>query len=298
MQPKLPLRIDATQPEKLKAALPQPLILSSQLAGWRGIGLAYHCQSNYELPETCPAQHIISIYTRNFCANLMLNGRWQRLSYARNEVGIFPADQISPAVQFMGELGFIHIYLDPTLLTKVAHEFVDSNRLEIVQQLQTHDPLIEQLGFTLKQELECSESDSYLYAESTANLLAVHLLKRYSIRKVRFPNYSGGLPKARLREITTYIHIHLDQMLSLAELAAVVGMSPHYFATLFKQSTGLAPHQYITECRIQRAKQLLTQADLSILQVSFAVGFQSQSHFAKVFRKHTGVTPQGYRQAL
>ncbi|MEC4819462.1 MAG: AraC family transcriptional regulator, partial [Scytonema sp. PMC 1069.18] len=94
------------------------------------------------------------------------------------------------------------------------------------------------------------------------------------------------------------IHNHLDENLTLAELAAIVQMSPHYFASLFKQSTGLAPHQYLTQCRIERAKRLLLHRNLTIVEICHTVGFQNQSHFTKVFRQHTGTTPKAYRDAL
>lgn len=99
-----------------------------------------------------------------------------------------------------------------------------------------------------------------MYIESAVNLLAVHLLKRYSTRKFIIREYTGGLPKHKLKEAIAYINENLDQNLSLTEIAAIAQISPDYFASLFKQSMGIAPHQYITKCRVERAKYLL--ADL------------------------------------
>ncbi|MBW4684511.1 MAG: AraC family transcriptional regulator [Komarekiella atlantica HA4396-MV6] len=297
MQTQQAFRINAAQPDKLKQFLPKPLIISTPVAGWNGFYFAYHRQSNYKLPETSPFQHIVTIYSREFQAKLKINGHWQSKSYTTTDVGIFPAHQISPAVQFEQDLGFIHIGIEPAIITRVAYESVDADTVEIVQQLQAHDPLIQQIGLTLKQEIETSGFDSYLYLESAANMLVVHLLKRYSTHKSIIREYTGGLPKHKLKEAIAYINDNLEQNLSLAEIAAIVQMSPHYFASLFKQSTGIAPHQYVTKCRIEKAKYLLTQ-ELSVMQVSQLVGFQSQSHFAKVFRKYIGVTPQAFKKAL
>lgn len=93
--------------------------------------------------------------------------------------------------------------------------------------------------------------------ETIANLLAVHLLQHYSAQKPTIKHYTGGLPKYKLQQVMDYINAHLEQPLGLAELAEVVQMSPGYFSRLFKQSTGLAPHQYLIQCRVKRAKQLL-----------------------------------------
>ena len=286
------LHLDVNSPEQFQPLLPQPLLLFSQMA-WAGIHLSYHCQSPYAIPETCPAQHTINIYTNPFLARVKINDRWQRKACAIGDIGIFPAQQVAPAAEFEQELGIIHLYLEPRILTAVG-ESINTDRVEIIQQLQTQDLLIQQLGLSLKR-LEMGAADSRLYAESVATLLAVHLLKRYSVQPPVIREYTGGLPSQKLRTAIAYINDNLEQNISLTEIATAVQMSSHYFATLFKQSVGVAPHQYLTQCRIERAKQLLQKQTLSVLQVSHLVGFQSQSHFAKVFRKHVGTTPKLYQ---
>jgi YesN/AraC family two-component response regulator len=131
-----------------------------------------------------------------------------------------------------------------------AHETLNINQLEIVPQIFGRDPLIYQIGLELKKELEFARDDSHLYAESMATALAVHLMKRYAVQTSAIKTYSGGLSSYKLKTAIAYINEHLHQNLSLAEIAAVVQMSPHYFSSLFKQSTGLAPYQYVTQCRI------------------------------------------------
>ncbi len=296
MPAKEPLRISAAQTDSLKPLLPKPLILSSQKAGWDNFYLTYHCQLPFQIPETCPSQHTINIYTNPFQAKVKINNRWQSKFCAMGDVGIFPAQQVAPAAEFEQELGIIHLYLEPIILVQAAYESVNTDRVEIVQQLQTHDLLIQQVGLSLKRELEIGVGSSHLYAESVATMLAVHLLKRYCVHQPVIREYASGLPSHKLKTAIAYINDNLEQNISLTEIATTVHMSPHYFATLFKQSTGVAPHQYLTQCRIERAKHYLAK-NLSITQVSQIVGYQSQSHFAKVFRKHVGITPKLYQQS-
>lgn len=229
---------------------------------------------------------------------MKVNGQWLTKSYTIGDVGIFPAHQVSPAVQFDRALGFIHLCLEPAIFTRVAFEFVEGERLQLLQQLQTYDPLIQHLGLSLKRELEEGGADSQLYAESVATMLTMHLFRRYADKSLKVPHYTDSLSQLKLREVLTFIHEHLDQALSLSQLAQIVHMSPHYFATCFKQSIGCAPHQYITRCRVERAKQLLRQHHLSVLQIAQQVGFQSPSHFAKLFRQQVGTTPKEYRSNL
>jgi AraC family transcriptional regulator len=86
--------------------------------------------------------------------------------------------------------------------------------------------------------------------------------------------------------------------LHLAELANLVQMSPYYFSRLFKQSIGVTAHQYVIQCRIEKAKQLLKTQDLSLTYISQQVGFHDQSHFSKTFCKIVGLTPKKYRDRL
>ena len=105
----------------------------------------------------------------------------------------------------------------------------------------------------------------------------------------------GTLPLARLRRVTEHIREHLDQDLTLAQLGAVVYMSPYHFARLFQRSTGVSPHRFVVRTRIDRAVTLLTDPELSIAQISRVVGFRTPSHFSTVFRRITSATPRAYR---
>jgi AraC-like DNA-binding protein len=106
------------------------------------------------------------------------------------------------------------------------------------------------------------------------------------------------LPGSRLRRVTDYVKQNLDKDLTLAELAAVVYMSPSHFARLFKCSTGLSPHRLVIRQRIARAEAFLATQESSIAQISRMAGFRTPSHFTTVFRRVLGTTPGAYRKAL
>ena len=106
-----------------------------------------------------------------------------------------------------------------------------------------------------------------------------------------------ALPGCRLRRVTEYIQQNLEKDLTLAELAAVVYMSPYYFARLFKGSTGVPPHRFVVRQRIVHARGVLATPELSIAEISRLVGFRTPSHFTTVFRHVLGITPGAYRTA-
>ncbi len=296
MQNLEPRLVKLEQADAWQQVLPLPPFMSSQQAGWKGIHFEYHRQPIHATPDYAFPVHIISIGLSYESTEFKANRRVYKRFYPGN-VAIHPAYK-SLSTEAYGNAEFMLMALHPDLLALVTDRNFGVEQIELIPQVLGRDPLIYQMGLELKRELEFAGRDSQLYAESMATALATHLIRRYATRTVMIKEYSGGLPPHKLRTAITYIQDHLDQRLSLGEMAGMVQMSPHYFASLFKQSIGVAPYQYVTQCRIERAKQLLTQPELSIVEVCQQVGFQSQSHFTKVFRERMGITPKAYRNLL
>ena len=134
-----------------------------------------------------------------------------------------------------------------------------------------------------------------LYGDSLANALAVYLLTRYTTRHYAPQRYRGGLPRYLLKRVLDHIDQHLATDISLRQLAAVAGMSAHYFAELFRQSTGHAPYRYVLLRKMERAKQSLRHPQSSVLDAALDAGFQNPSHFARTFRRFVGISPSQFR---
>ena len=108
-------------------------------------------------------------------------------------------------------------------------------------------------------------------------------------------SYRGGIPRYKLRRVIDYIRDNLGADLKIAEIAQQVNMSPSHFTRQFGLATGLSPHQYIMQKRIEAAKKLLSETEIAIAQIALEIGFQSQSRFTTLFRQLTGTTPRAYR---
>ena len=124
-----------------------------------------------------------------------------------------------------------------------------------------------------------------------------HLIKNYSTADFREKSYSGGLSGSKLRRVTDFINDNLEQDLTLTEIARIAGLSHFHFARAFRKTMGITPQQYITNRRIEKAKELLAKSDLPIVEVGFQSGFKNQSHFTTLFRKFTSFTPRIWREA-
>jgi AraC family transcriptional regulator len=104
------------------------------------------------------------------------------------------------------------------------------------------------------------------------------------------------LPLSPISQQVYYIKSHLHENLQLAKIAEVTGFSTAYFCTLFRQSMGVTPHQYVLQQRIECAKLLLQQSQLEIADIAIQCGFANQSHFTRHFRQIVGATPKIYQR--
>ncbi len=300
----MPSEIDYTQDDHILQVYPRLPLLSSKSAAWQGLHLGHYQLPAHETPEHASKQYIIGT-DLGLPSGAIVRQRdehGQAISGC-GETCIYPANRTFQE-QWPQDAEFIDLYLEPTFLTCVASEFVDPDRVEIISHRRIYDPFLRQIGLLLKSELErgmggTSLINSQLYVESMATTLVMHLLKHYSTTKQLVQNHvQGGLSPSSLRRVMAYIHEHLADDLSLTEVASVVPLSAPYFATLFKQSTGETLLQYITRCRIERAKELLAKRTLAIADICQQVGFRDQSYFTKIFRRYSNMTPKAYRSKL
>jgi AraC family transcriptional regulator len=273
-------------------------ILTSLHAGWKGIFLGHFRTPAYETPEVCsPFWHGLLIFPKTEApiqARRTLDGRIHHERVVEGDIVITPA-QVGHRSCWNAEHDFIVIAIASDVFARAVDESAEPSNVELVPHFATSDGLVLQIGLALKGVLENNPQGSRLYAETMANALAVHLLQHYSARQPILRNYNGGLSRHQLRQVIDYINGHLDRDLGLAELAKIVQMSPHYFTRLFKQSTGLTPHQYVIHRRVERAKELLLNGELTIAEVAYSVGFANQSHLNRHLKRRLGVTPRYIR---
>jgi AraC family transcriptional regulator len=137
-------------------------------------------------------------------------------------------------------------------------------------------------------------------ALALADAMAAFLPHCYVTADETPPPGRHGLPRHRLLKVLHFISENLAADVSVAQLASVAGMSPHYFSGMFRQTTGCTPHQYVLRQRIECAKRNLSvrgHIGHSVIEAALEAGFQNPSHFARVFRRFVGVSPSRFRSA-
>jgi AraC family transcriptional regulator len=192
-------------------------------------------------------------------------------------------------------LTFVRLDIEPDFLQRVAIESNLTNlaRLELTSKFRQQDNRLFQIGQWLQEEVQNGNPGGKLYADSLANVLAVHLLRNYAVFPATTPERSVN--KSQIATVISYMRENLDREIGLDELALVSHISPSYLVRLFKQATGVAPHQYLIQLRVNRAKELLVQGKLSISEVALQTGFTDQSHLHRHFKRLTGLTPKALK---
>jgi AraC family transcriptional regulator len=196
-------------------------------------------------------------------------------------------------------LSFTMMSLEPEYLNKVARESFDFDPAQV--RLKTvegqRDPVISSIAGALMREVMSGDAGSRLYAESLANLLAVHLLRNYTEHPELIEAEKVSVAPRSVIQAMKYIHENYPSDVSLADIAGAAHLSPYHLTRVFKKATGISPHQYLVQVRVNSARSLLTAGagDRSLAEIAAAVGFADQSHLTRHFKRMLGITPKQLR---
>ncbi|UFT99533.1 AraC family transcriptional regulator [Radiobacillus kanasensis] len=102
---------------------------------------------------------------------------------------------------------------------------------------------------------------------------------------------------SEIDEVIAYIHQHINEPLPLSQLAHHAAYSSYHFSRIFKQRTGLSPHHYVSSLKVQRAKDLLLNTDLTVRDIGMEIGQQSLGTFTTRFTERVGMTPSQFRKS-
>jgi AraC family transcriptional regulator len=274
--------------EFLKISLAVP-VSSRQRAKWNNIKARYYHQPSDWPPASLTEKNIIKVPIRS---SKILDVLADDALYQNGNIYSSLSRQ-SQKTLWEETIKFIHLYLDPTAKSS------EGNLTQFSLNLEANDPLIQGLALDLLSELKSRGWDCCLSMWGEWATLGFHLIRQTAAGQVSPKGrVVPALRRDMMKNIVDYIHSHLEQDLSLAKLAFIAKISLYHFARQFKKSVGAPPHRYVTQCRIEKAKQLLADKDLSITEITHQIGLQSQSHFTSLFHQSVGLTPSAYRNQL
>ncbi len=150
---------------------------------------------------------------------------------------------------------------------------------------------------TLKKAFFSGKVVSPKQYESAVKLLSIFAQHLSVLSNQVFIQQENAEPPV-IKRARTYIQEHQGEELSLGQVAKAVNMSSFYFCKMFKKITGINFTDYLSRVRIEKAKNLLLNPNLRVSEIAFEVGFQSLTHFNRVFRRLLGQSPSDYRAQL
>jgi AraC family transcriptional regulator len=185
----------------------------------------------------------------------------------------------------------LDIHFNADALSRRLMEDLDPVKLE-APRLLVSEPRAMALAELIAAECENPEPLHDLYGDGLVVALLIDVLQ---LRRA-LPRKRSKLATWQLRRTIDFIEENCLRGIRLEELALLTGLSQSHFSHAFKASTGVSPHQWQTQARIERAKRMMS-GDVSLTDVAVETGFADQAHFTRVFRKHVGLTPANWKRS-
>lgn len=190
------------------------------------------------------------------------------------------------------------ISLRPDLFNEAARSRGEACTVEVPTFTNVRDPFVSGLVAELARLLAASDRLDAVYCNVMATALAQYLVHRYGKASVATQRAELRLPAWRLRRITNYVEVHLGGNIQVADLARTVELSVGHFHRALRATVGMTPLEFINHRRLELARHLLATAGMPVTELSALVGFSSPSHFARLFRRATGLSPSEYRHGM
>src|SRR5215470_4468961 len=263
---------------------------TSRDRGWTGLEATLYDTSGGLVAIPKMARHNLSMHVGSpVIATCRCEGPIDRRLQSPGDIDFVPVG-CSAVWEDSGPTTFLSIALEHSLMRETAEVMgLNPDALAFEPELQIKDPRLEHIGWALKAELETRDSGGRLYAEGLGTALAAQLLRRFG--RLSYGVSERGLTRRQRRAVTDYIEHHIAADLSLRELADVAGVSASHFRSLFKETMGMPPHQYVIQRRVRHATRMLARGAARLSDVALRTGFADQSHMARCMRRLTGMTP-------
>lgn len=245
---------------------------------------------------------IVLVGSRSGTARYRMGRNWLSAELAPGSVWLKPSggkydefEIASPEVQVLD------LYLPASVFTQLSEDYNLPTEPErfICYKAGAQDEVINQVGLSLLAEMMSPTAAGRMLADTSSLLLAARLLHaHFDFARAPLPSQPRHpLDDRRLRRVMDYVEQHLTDDITVADLANVACLSIFHFTRAFSAATGMPPHRYVSQRRLDRAKELIVAGNASIAETAFMFRFSSQSSFTRAFRRATGMTPAMYRYA-
>jgi AraC family transcriptional regulator len=247
--------------------------------------------ANVEATQTImPGQVIVKTLTAGEIEVGLSRNRLTRFGYSTGGV-IVCRSNTEEWVRWRKPMSMLLVPIPQHSLLIAAEE--SGFRGDVVATPDLHDRRVLALLTAIQADIETGSNAGALFLESTLLALAAALFSASRVVLKLSPR--SGLTPRQLTRVQEFMRENIEKDIHLGELAALLEISPGHFGQMFRRATGISPHHYLMQLRLQRARQLLALGDARILDIAIACGFKTQQHFATAFRTQYELTPSAYQ---
>ncbi|WP_456843280.1 helix-turn-helix transcriptional regulator [Bradyrhizobium sp. USDA 4486] len=244
------------------------------------------------------ADHVIMTYPTGTQRLERRSGKSFAIGTARTGVvTIIPAGS-SARWDIPGDVDVVQLYLPHRTLERVAGEAEMAGVGDLLERTGHPDLITSRLLTSAVDAMDGSAALDALFRQQMTDLLATRVLAAHAGTPAPIQPTLGGLSPMALRRAVERLRSDAEADVSLAALASDAGLSRFHFCRAFKESTGLSPHAWLRQHRIEQAMNMLRDTNESIVLIAAALGYSSQTAFAAAFRKMTGETPRDWRRRM
>lgn len=260
----------------------------------RGLLVEHHAIEPTEFPEREVLQHNFFMYTGPSVRAQTKSAEFSGIRWIRPGTLWAMPQGCLHEVRFEGAVEGIALAFDPNRFNSLVESAGGQCSTQMFQSLTASPPKIEHLMRALDHESDLPSTHDHFGLECIATAIALALSQH--VRAIATPSKVGPqLSPRQIRAIQSYVVEHLDQSITLANLAAVACLSSFHFLRAFKRTLGVTPGHYVLDCRMERARYLLRSGTLSVGEIAIQVGFEHSSHFSRAFRRAVGTPPSMFR---
>jgi AraC family transcriptional regulator len=280
------------------------IVVSSAGRNWREIAGELRSHPVSDMPGLVPQQMEISIALRGRHDGWVMRtgaGERQKMRPVAGAIWLSPIGIADTDISITKPLPrILHLYIPAQSFAFLADEFnLSASPAHSIRYLAgLQDELIRQLGLAVVSEMCHETASGRMLVETCSLILAARLAHRYGDGwSAKIPGNNGRrLDDLRLRRVQEYVVENLEEDISVADLASAANLSVFHFTRLFTAATGMPPHRFVGQQRLERAMTLLAAGTMPLSAIALNARFSSQASFGRAFRRATGTSPGQYRR--
>jgi len=266
-------------------------VITTQQFDWPGLRVEAGINNIASVDEAVGLHHYLSLnlddrpLTMEFKSEL---SGFRRVVLRRGAAWICPANE-PVSVRLNSDFRYARVSIDPLYFDRLTGQ--PGNPVALQRIYGVAEPQIGHIVGALVAESDAGNPGGLAFVEALATGLSHQLVLHAGVHKPTLVRLRGGLSAASRRRTLELMEANLDSNLSVQFLANEAGLSPAHFSRAFKETMGVAPHQYLLHLRLERSRRMLESDDASLAGVAQRAGFADQSHFTRLFKREYGVTP-------